>query len=160
MSREQLFCSKCGKLNWSQWGETCECKEPDYRFESYDDYLAHEKEKRLTKDRDWQEDMELLNQCGDSYMPYKETEFSVMLPYWLQQYAEVKEERDELESLAENLNADVGQLEKELAAEKARADQAEAKAGFWEMEYYALHREYNEYRTIYPPAVLEEGETK
>ncbi len=82
--KEQLFCSKCGKVNWSRWGETCECKEPDYRFESYDDYLAHEKEKTSAKGRDWQKDMELLQK------PHKDiadvaTILDGIAPYWHQE---------------------------------------------------------------------------
>lgn len=42
--------------------------------------------------RDWQADIELLNQCGDSGMPYNETEFSRMLPYWLQEVKQLKED--------------------------------------------------------------------
>jgi hypothetical protein len=37
--KEQIICSKCGKLNYSKYFMTCECKEPDFKFKTYDDYL-------------------------------------------------------------------------------------------------------------------------
>jgi len=36
---EQLFCTKCGKVNWSNYFEVCICKESDFRFKTYDEYL-------------------------------------------------------------------------------------------------------------------------
>lgn len=44
--KKQLFCSKCGKTEHSQWFETCECKEPDFRFETYDEYLDNESKRK------------------------------------------------------------------------------------------------------------------
>lgn len=51
------------------------------------------------------------------------------LPYWLQQYAEATEERDELQSLAENFNADIRQLEQ----------QVESLEREWRRTKYQLH---------------------
>lgn len=64
------------------------------------------------------------------------------LPYWLQQYAEVKEERDGWRSLAENLNADVRQLQQELAAEKERVDKLQSELSeYTEAQWKAFERE-------------------
>lgn len=40
---KQLFCGKCGKLNWSEWFATCSCKNPDFKYESHEDYLRNKK---------------------------------------------------------------------------------------------------------------------
>lgn len=78
--------------------------------------------------RDWNKDKELIKIGENSDIPYCVSEFKNMLPYYHQQYA----------------------------AEKARAETAEAKSDYWERNYYALQREYSEYRNIYP----KEEETK
>lgn len=41
--KEQLFCAKCGKVNWSSHFQTCECAEPEFKYETYDDYLKSKK---------------------------------------------------------------------------------------------------------------------
>jgi hypothetical protein len=46
---EQLICANCGLLNWSQWFRTCSCREPDYRFESQEEYDAFQKAKVTPK---------------------------------------------------------------------------------------------------------------
>ena len=43
--KEQLFCSKCGKTNWSMWFETCSCEKPDFRFKTYAEYEEYIKSK-------------------------------------------------------------------------------------------------------------------
>ena len=44
--KEQLFCSKCGKTNWSAWFETCSCEKPDFRFKTYEEYEEYERSKK------------------------------------------------------------------------------------------------------------------
>ncbi|MNH86335.1 hypothetical protein D3C73_387900 [compost metagenome] len=66
---------------------------------------------------------------------------------WQKEAMKLEDERSKV--LAE-LRDQVSQLLQQYAAEKERADIAEAKSDYWERNYYALQREYNEYRTIYP----------
>jgi hypothetical protein len=127
--------------------------------------------------RDWQKDMELLNQCGDSYMPYKETEFSAMLPYWLQQYAAEKERADKLEmsleateglTRAETKRADgwrehVRKLNIWLEYAEAREqklreaiEEALRDATKWENPYEG----YNDLQKLLDSLYQKEGETK
>lgn len=40
---EQLFCDNCGKLNWSRWAETCECRHPKFIHGEHVDYLEAKK---------------------------------------------------------------------------------------------------------------------
>lgn len=46
---EQLICAHCGLLNWSQWFRTCSCREPDFRFESQEEYDKFQKAKVTPK---------------------------------------------------------------------------------------------------------------
>lgn len=34
-----LFCSKCGKTERSQYFKTCECLEPNFIFQTYEEYM-------------------------------------------------------------------------------------------------------------------------
>lgn len=43
MISEQMFCSKCGKTNWSKYFETCSCKEPDFSCKTYEEYLERQR---------------------------------------------------------------------------------------------------------------------
>ncbi|EOO44431.1 hypothetical protein [Bacillus cereus] len=49
---EQLLCGHCGKPNWSQWFETCECQNPDFRFKTiyeYEEYQNKIKQQNIKK---------------------------------------------------------------------------------------------------------------
>lgn len=46
---EQMFCSKCGKLNWSQHSETCECKYPNFNCATYEEFLRKQEKKEMNK---------------------------------------------------------------------------------------------------------------
>ncbi|PPQ49101.1 hypothetical protein C5G87_06920 [Paenibacillus peoriae] len=64
------------------------------------------------KPRNWQEDMKLCERYGDSDIPYNASEFSVALPYWLQQYAALKREYERFQKAAMGWNDDLTAAEK------------------------------------------------
>lgn len=50
---EQKFCSKCGKTNWSYFAKTCECRKPDFKYDTYEEYLSNKSIYTLYKDDDF-----------------------------------------------------------------------------------------------------------
>lgn len=68
--------------------------------------------------RDWEKDMKMCEQFGDSDMPYSITEFSKMLPHWLQQFAKMKDSKQIYRKVAQKYS-------RKYRAEKERADKAE-----------------------------------
>ena len=48
-NKEQMFCSKCGKLNFSCNGGVCECPNPDFSCEQWTDYFKLKEENRKKK---------------------------------------------------------------------------------------------------------------
>ena len=39
VKEQQLFCSRCGKTNWSAYFTICECEESDFKFETHEEFL-------------------------------------------------------------------------------------------------------------------------
>jgi len=41
---EQLFCSKCGKTNWSEFAKICECRKPNFIYKNHHEFLESKKD--------------------------------------------------------------------------------------------------------------------
>ncbi|ARQ94969.1 hypothetical protein FLAPJACK_55 [Bacillus phage Flapjack] len=35
---KQKICANCGLMNWSRWFRTCECVNPDFKYDSFEEY--------------------------------------------------------------------------------------------------------------------------
>ncbi|WMT42829.1 hypothetical protein RE628_11380 [Paenibacillus sp. D2_2] len=100
----------------------------------------------MTEVRDWQKDNDRLQEIKSIFDA----------PGYIF-YGELNEDGFVSQDVAD-ASGDFEWLIKQVEAEKERADDAEGKAKFWEMEYYASLREFAEYRTKHP--LDKEGETK
>ena len=49
---EQKFCAKCGKVNWSYFAKTCECRKPDFKYSTYEEYDENERMYTVFKGND------------------------------------------------------------------------------------------------------------
>lgn len=75
--------------------------------------------------RDWQKDMEMCDKYGNSELPFKDTVFAEMLPYWLQEAKILQEIASGRGREALRLSKLLGDLNDELTASEERADAAE-----------------------------------
>jgi len=92
--------------------------------------------------RDWQKDMDMCNAFGDSVMPYSLTEFSRMLPYWLQEAKTLKE--DNARWICQWNGAEQKYLTQSnvIAELRERAVKAEKMEDEWKDAYWSLHAKY------------------
>lgn len=88
------------------------------------------------ENRDWQKDKEAIEQYGDTELRYRDTIFAEMLPYWMDQVKQLKE--DNVRWICKHTAAEQKyQTQSNVIADlRGRAEKAEVKAENWRMEAF------------------------